>query len=54
MNLDRRTGYVKGYAFLEFEELATAKKAIKDLNGKLLLGQAIKVDFAFKRPPMDK
>jgi len=32
MNLDRRTGYVKGYAFLEFEELKTAKKAIDALR----------------------
>eukprot|EP00347_Sterkiella_histriomuscorum_P015365 403357290 len=51
LNLDRRTGYVKGYAFLEFEELKTAKKVIDELNGKMLLGQQIKVDFAFKRPP---
>ncbi|CDW87566.1 mitochondrial gtpase 1 [Stylonychia lemnae] len=37
LNLDRRTGYAKGYAFLEFEELKIAKKAIDELNDKLLL-----------------
>ncbi len=51
LNIDRRTGYAKGYAFMEFEELKTAKKAIEEMNGKLLLGQEIKVDWAFKRVP---
>lgn len=38
LNIDRRTGYAKGYAFMEFEEQKVAKKAIDDMNGKLLLG----------------
>ena len=39
LNLNRRTGYVKGYAFLEFETAREARKAIDQMNGKMLLGQ---------------
>lgn len=28
LNLDRRTGFIKGYAFLEFENFVDAKRAI--------------------------
>ncbi|PWN49813.1 RNA-binding domain-containing protein [Violaceomyces palustris] len=52
LNLDRRTGYVKGYALVEFETHAEAKKAIDACsNGLTLLDQALKADFAFVRPP---
>ncbi|KAG0638672.1 hypothetical protein HOY80DRAFT_887547 [Tuber brumale] len=51
LNLDRRTGYVKGYALIEFSTLAEAREAIAGTNNTKLLEQTIYSDFAFVRPP---
>ncbi|KAI0171287.1 hypothetical protein BJ166DRAFT_495144 [Pestalotiopsis sp. NC0098] len=54
LNLDRRSGYVKGYALIEYTTLAEARAAIDGAHETKLLDQTIYVDFAFVRPPPGK
>ncbi|OAV88839.1 hypothetical protein PTTG_04453 [Puccinia triticina 1-1 BBBD Race 1] len=51
MPLDRRTGYVKGYALVEYETRKEAEMAIKSGTESKLLDQTLKCDFAFVRAP---
>merc|ERR1711977_674278 len=50
LNLDRRTGFVKGYSFIEYVSRQEAEAAIKGLNGQSLLDSKLAVSWAFGKP----
>jgi RNA-binding protein 8A len=52
LNLDRRTGFVKGYALVEFSSKQEAEAAIAEMDGKELLTQTVHVDWAFSAGPL--
>ena len=48
VNLDRRTGFVKGYVLVEYAEKREADAAIKAMHGADMLGQTLGCDYAFR------
>ncbi|GAA5974471.1 hypothetical protein JCM11641_003236 [Rhodosporidiobolus odoratus] len=52
LNLDRRSGYVKGYALVEYETKDEAEKAISEAPKEPFLEKTLACDFAFVRAPI--
>ena len=48
--VDHETGLPRGFAFVEMTNEADAESAIKGLNGSILQGRALTVDYARPRP----
>merc|ERR1719414_2411368 len=49
LNSDRRTGFVKGYALVEYGTLGEARHAIEEGNGQTVMENKLSVGFAFKK-----
>jgi len=49
--LDRRTGFVKGYALVEYDSKEEAEAAIQEMNGAVFMEHTLTVGWTFSRGP---
>lgn len=47
LNLDRRTGYLKGYCVAQYETKEEAASAIEGLDGQEFVDRVLHADWAF-------
>ncbi|VFR02853.1 unnamed protein product [Cuscuta campestris] len=45
---DHKSGKSKGYGFVKYESETAASEALKEMNGQLLDGRSVRVDYAHK------
>eukprot|EP00755_Sulcionema_specki_P025694 Sspe_Gene.83904::Locus_55050_Transcript_1_1_Confidence_1.000_Length_979::g.83904::m.83904/K12876/RBM8A, Y14; RNA-binding protein 8A len=51
LNLDRRTCFAMGYAFVEYADYAEAAAAVRGVDGQHYMGRTLAVDWAFVSGP---
>lgn len=44
--IDRRTGQPRGFAHADFTDIPSAEKAVGDLQGKMVCGRPLRIDFS--------
>lgn len=47
---DKETGRMKGFAYVQFDSIDVAQKALEGMNGQEIDGRAVRLDFAGERP----
>ena len=50
---DRETGAPKGFGYVEFADVAEAKKVFNAMSGATIMGRPIRLDYSSPRPPRD-
>lgn len=44
--IDRRTGQPRGFAHADFTDVASAESAMEEMQGKMVGGRALRIDFS--------
>ena len=52
--MDRKTGYAKGYALIEYAGFEEAQAAIREMQGEEIYDRKLTVDWAFQEKPLQE